>query len=586
MMRRRPSAQYGWGVGMAKQGWRASALVLMAIAAIACKTKPIELPEQVVSSIAVTVWPEVDDAGLDGSLQQAFGTAFQAAPWQRQFFESHPDQGDPTASPLLALGPSYVRVQAYDSPERSSVPLAWDFTELDAIVQPLLKLGVPVVLQILADDLGQRDTLPAQDHLAAFAAYCANIVSYYNGDAGLALDDGGTLRSDARRPILWWSLLGDVNNPSSGASTDEPSLGSLYGQMYNQAVGAMLAVDPRLQFVAPDFNDCNDIASQCALDGGFLDSFLAVTANGLPDGGRTPIHALSLHMFSTATALAPGFVSEKLQLEPDLAVLATVAAFGSDAVNARDLLRGWGRSDTQLWITQNQVNSDTPSNDTPPLSQHSGGKFVADARGTSAFFAAWRPYMFSQLARAGSQALFQWQYTAGRCPGADASCSLSDAADTDTQNAEVNYDVGSKYLSYWVDFALAHKFPPDAGLSILRTSPDPLAAGSDLEVLAAERADAARSTTVVMVVNHAVDVAGTAFNGTGAARQVVVDLSKIVPSGSWSVSELVVDGNTDRDAGPREVLGAGVPPGQTFVPIHFSGYGVAFLTMCSPACAP
>ena len=44
--------------------------------------------------------------------------------------------------------------------------------------------------------------------------------------------------------------------------------------------------------------------------------------------------------------------------------------------------------------------------------------------------------MFSQLGKAGNQALYHWDY------------------DADRQFGEVDYTSGAKYLSYWVDYWL------------------------------------------------------------------------------------------------------------------------------------
>jgi len=40
-----------------------------------------------------------------------------------------------------------------------------------------------------------------------------------------------------------------------------------------------------------------------------------------------------------------------------------------------------------------------------------GQRFVDDTRGSSAFFAAWRPLMFSQAGKAGAQALYHWDFS-------------------------------------------------------------------------------------------------------------------------------------------------------------------------------
>src|SRR5208337_5493534 len=81
-----------------------------------------------------------------------------------------------------------------------------------------------------------------------------------------------------------------------------------------------------------------------------------------------------------------------------------------------------------VWVTENNVNADY-ANASGNSTCNPGQKFVLDRRGTSAFFAAWRPYVFSQLAKAGSQELNHWDY------------------DADPQYGEVDVTTGSKYLS-------------------------------------------------------------------------------------------------------------------------------------------
>ena len=55
---------------------------------------------------------------------------------------------------------------------------------------------------------------------------------------------------------------------------------------------------------------------------------------------------------------------------------------------------------------------------------NAGQTFVTDQRGSSPFFAAWRPYVFSQLGKAGVQALYHWDF------------------DADKQFGEVDYNTG------------------------------------------------------------------------------------------------------------------------------------------------
>lgn len=61
-------------------------------------------------------------------------------------------------------------------------------------------------------------------------------------------------------------------------------------------------------------------------------------------------------------------------------------------------------------MTENNVNADYDAGN--GISACNGTLFVTDLRGSSAFFAAWRPYVFSQLGKAGIRALYHWDYGA------------------------------------------------------------------------------------------------------------------------------------------------------------------------------
>jgi hypothetical protein len=202
-----------------------------------------------------------------------------------------------------------------------------------------------------------------------------------------------------------------------------------------------------------------------------------------------------------------------------------------------------------VWVTENNVDADTAlPNGTS--SCNSGQVFLADPRGTSAFFAAWRPYVFSQLGNAGNQALYHWTFT-----GND-------------QYGEVDGG-GNPYLSYWVDRALATIFPYPAGghgAQILTLSSTD---SSSVESLATQNSN---GTVTVMIVDMAVHTP-TDDNGSGDPRTVVVDLS------SWSnfaaASLVTIDANTNISTGPS---GVGIPPASRMT-ITLPGYGVAFLTL-------
>jgi len=174
--------------------------------------------------------------------------------------------------------------------------------------------------------------------------------------------------------------------------------------------------------------------------------------------------------------------------------------------------------------------------------------FVDDVRGSSAFFAAWRPYVFSQFGKAGVQALYHWDYGA------------------DQQYGEVDYNTGAVQLSYWVDYWLGQEFPPASGAQLLQyTATD----DAELETLPVINGD---GSVVVMVANHAVNAASD-NNGPGAARSVQVDISAL---GAFSSGSLVtIDNSTNVGTGP---VAAGVTPGAQMT-MTLNGYGVAFLTL-------
>jgi hypothetical protein len=202
-----------------------------------------------------------------------------------------------------------------------------------------------------------------------------------------------------------------------------------------------------------------------------------------------------------------------------------------------------------VWVTENNVNADSAAANGMSTC-NPAQVFVADPRGTSAFFAAWRPYVFSQLGKAGSQALYHWSYTG------------------DKQYGEVDGN-GNPYLSYWVDRALENSYPSTPatpGSQILTLDATD---SSSVETLATRNSD---GRVVVMIVNRAVH-SSSDNNGNGDPRTVVVDLSSL--SSFYAASVLTIDATTNLANGPA---GIGVAPSSRMT-VTLPGYGVAFLTM-------
>lgn len=129
---------------------------------------------------------------------------------------------------------------------------------------------------------------------------------------------------------------------------------------------------------------------------------IAVTPSFFASGGvNAQVDVASTHFCSTCN-----------QSDTDMKLFSTIPGFVSDVEYFRQQFAL--RTDLHnvaVWVTENNVNADFA--DSPGNSScNPGQKFIPDHRGTSAFFAAWRPYVFSQLAKAGSQELNHWDYDA------------------------------------------------------------------------------------------------------------------------------------------------------------------------------
>jgi hypothetical protein len=250
------------------------------------------------------------------------------------------------------------------------------------------------------------------------------------------------------------------------------------------------------------------------------------------------VDVVSTHLYGTCN-----------QLDTDATIFNAVPDFVAN-VNYfyKELQMRSDLASVPLWVTENNVNAD--SSNSGMSNCYPTRAYVVDPRGTSAFFAAWRPYVFSQLGKAGNQALYHWSYTG------------------DKQYGEVDGS-GNTYLGYWVDRTLATLYPSTTaspGPSILSVNSTDT---SSVETLATQNSD---GRVVVMVVDRAVH-ASSDNNGSGDPRTVVVDLSSF---GSFYAASLInINSTTSVSAGPA---GAGVTPA-TRMTITLPGYGVAFLTL-------
>ena len=293
--------------------------------------------------------------------------------------------------------------------------------------------------------------------------------------------------------------------------------------MYNTVVPAMQAVDPSLRFAAIELADFSGQAQA------WVPPFVS--------GVNARVDVMATHFYSSCN-----------QKDSDQQVFATVPGFASEVqFFYSQMATNPALASVPVWVTENNVNADFQGANGMSTCNPSQ-VFVTDQRGSSAFFAAWRPYVFSQLGKAGTQALYHWDFAA------------------DAQYGEVNASTGQLQLSYWVDYWLERMFPSPPGAELLQyTSTD----NTDLELLPVANSD---GSVVIMVANHAVNAA-TDNDGPGTPRTVVVDVSALGAFSSGAL--LLIDANTNLANGPTETP---VTP-STQVTISLDGYGVAFLTL-------
>lgn len=471
-------------------------------------TANLTITVAVVATIGTTTNISV---GESGTLYDFMSTSFQPASWSDQFFVNHPD-----STALNFLGSQHIRIQALERDVPMTSANTWDFSYLDSMVTPILSVtDHSPEFQIAVAPAWMNDTnghLDMTNHLQDFADYCANLIRYYNTGG---FDANGThYQSSSPYPITWWGIF---NEPNINGLT-----ATQYVQLYNMVVPAMQAVDPSIKFSAVELADFGTEAQN------YIPTFVS--------GVTAQVDSVSTHFYSSCN-----------QKDSDQTLFNTIPNFVSDIkfIYAQ-LATNPALASTPVWVTENNVNADF--NKGGGISACNGTTFVADQRGTSAYFAAWRPYVFSQLSQAGVQALYHWDYNA------------------DAQYGEVNGDTGQVYRSYWVDYWLGQYFAPATGPLILNVT---VTETSTVESLAVQRSD---GSVVVMMANRAVHAAGD-NNGTGDPRTVIVDLS------AWpafaSASQLTIDAGTNPATGPAAVP---VTPASSLT-ITLSGYGVTFLKL-------
>jgi len=460
--------------------------------------------------------------GLSGYLQQYMSTGFQPSTYNNAYFTTFPSTSD-----LSALNSEHIRLQPvvgalpWTSNSSPQSPSDWSFTALDNTVQPVLNIGdnspifqIAKAPPFLVNSSG--NFIYNSTNLALLTTYAQNLVRYYN--TGGFTWGGQHFQSPSSHHILWWAIF---NEPNLNGIT-----AAQYVTLYNTLVPAMLAVDPTLKFVALELSD---FTGQPAA---YLPQMVLPAASG---GINAPMNAIATHFYGTCipSTTDASLFNGVSQFATDIHYFHTELATRSDLANV------------PVWVTENNVNSDYPltngySSCTPTV------LYVLDTRGTSTFFTAYRPLIFSRLGKAGSESLYHFLYEGSQAYG------------------EVSSSNNAKTIAYWTDYWLERTFPWDgvsSGSLLYKTTttePTPT-----VEILATHNAD---NSVSLMVTNYA--AANTSdTNGSGAPRIVFVNLTGF---GTFS-SATEVDLNSSTPAATGPVVKS-ITPGTT-LSLTFQGYG-------------
>jgi RHS repeat-associated protein len=425
---------------------------------------------------------------------------------------------------LANMQPPHIRMQVLDIYIPQTGPTTWDFSNLDGMVQQIMSVGdhspefqIAMAPAFMYDSTGTNFLDPTYQ---TFATYCKHLAEYYSN--GQFTDEQGVLHQnpnfDPAHPLLWWGIYNEPNGIGALASDQ-------YVKLYNVVVPAMQSVNPNLKFAAVELAD-------------FPDSW-EPWLTGL-DAAHDYLPTFVSNVNAQVDVLANHFYSTWIQTDSDQTLFDTIPWI---AQNTRDipsiLAANPNLANVPIWMTENNVNANW---------DNGTGNFVLDHRGSSAFFAAWRPTMFSQLGQAGEGGLYHWTFIG------------------DAQYGEINGQTGNIQLGYWVDYWLGRMFPSPPGENILALN---LTQSATVEILATKRDD---GSVVIMVANHAVH-AHSDNNGNGDPRTVVLDVSSLGNLGS--ASQLTIDARTNPMNGP---VSASLTPASRFT-VSLDGYGVSFLTL-------
>jgi hypothetical protein len=479
------------------------------------ETQPPPPPPPRTVSATVGVTPATSNIPFD----LALSTSFQPAEWDYTFFQTSASN---KLSLLGNLQPEHIRLQGISQgvPQgaQSTSSTAWDFTVLDSITQPVLGVGdhspqfqiakAPPFMYVNNDSSKSFSDLTFQQ----FAGYAKNLVRYYN-TGGFTPPGGSLLVSPAypNQTVTWWGIY---NEPSINNNLDATQ----YTTIYNALVPAMQSVDPNLKFVALEM---------CCSSESWAQTFAA--------GVTAQVDVVAAHYYSSCN-----------QRDTDAQVFGTVPGFASSVQTIYGYLSANpALANVPVWVTENNVNADFQTSTGSACNPNQ--PFVADRRGSDAFFAAWRPYVFSRLGQAGVQAVYHWAFNG------------------DAQFGEVDFNSGQPQLSYWVDYWLAQMFPAGTNQQLLPfTNSD----NSEIEILPVLNAD---GSVVVMISNHAIASSSTDNDGDGLTANISLDFSAL---GAFSsATQVKIDSSTSPSTGPTPASITHTSP----IPLTLNGYGVIFV---------
>ena len=498
-------------------------------------TTTASAPLTLTVGVAAVVGNGIDSTqGINGRLQEAMSTSFQLASWADQFFVSFPS----ATTPLGTLQPHHIRLQVLERDIAETSAGVWDFTYVDGMVNPVMSV---------TDHTPEYQIAKAPAHMYdasgnlldptfnAFAAYAADLVRYYNTPGGITDATSCNKSPCVSTPpngvghVVYWGIYNEPNiNDEFSDNGEANSPGAQdYVNMYNVVVPQMQAVDSSIKFVAVELADFS------SEDSNYIPTFVQNVTQ--------QVDVLATHFYATCN-----------QADTDQTLFDAITQFVPhiqylySQLQTKPALAG-----VPVWMTENNVNADYDKGG--GISACNGTPFVVDQRGSSAFFAAWRPTVFSMLGKVGLQALYHWDFAA------------------DAQYGEINASNMAFQLGYWVDYWLGQYFPsnPDVtptGANILQLG---VSENSSVEILAVKNGD---GSVVVMIADHAVQTS-TDNNGPGDPRVVGIDLSALGTFSSASL--LTMDKNTSVANGPTA---APVSPAAQMT-IQLGGYGVAFLKL-------